>query len=85
MSHTKLMLNIRKSNYEWQPSGKALNAEVMVQHNIALLTVDHLTLLFKESFSDCKIAKKYASHRTKTTANIKSRYLARMKFPEKTV
>ena len=40
-----------------------LNAEVMAtnflfQHNIALLTADHLTLLLKEAFPDSKIAKK---------------------------
>ena len=42
----------------------------MVQLNIALLNADHLTLLFKDAFPDSKIAKKYASRRTKTTAII---------------
>ena len=54
---------------------QVLNAEFMVanflvQHNIALLTKDHLTLLLKEAFSDSKVAKKYASCRSKTTAII---------------
>ena len=54
---------------------QVLNAEVMVtnflvQHNITLLTVDHLTLLFKGAFPGSKIAKKYASRLTKTTAII---------------
>eukprot|EP00795_Rhopilema_esculentum_P011061 gene11061-19920_t len=52
---------------------QVLNAEVMmtnflVQHNISLLTADHLSSLFKEVFPDSKIAKKYAARRTKTTA-----------------
>ena len=42
----------------------------LVQHNIVMFTADHLTLLFKETFPDSKIAKKYASHRTKTITNI---------------
>ena len=54
---------------------QVLNAEVMVtnflvQHKIALLTADQLTLLFKEALPDSKIAKKYASRQTKTTAII---------------
>ena len=54
---------------------KVLNAEVMVtnflvQHRIAFLTADHLSLLFKEAFLDSKIAKKYASCQAKTTAII---------------
>ena len=45
---------------------QVLNAEVMVtnllvQHNIALLTAYHLTLLFKEAFPDSKATKKYIS------------------------
>ena len=45
---------------------QVLNAEVMVtnllvQHNIALLTAYHLTLLFKEAFPDSKATKKYTS------------------------
>ena len=45
---------------------QVLNAEVMVtnflvQHNIALLTADYLTLLFKEAFPESKIPKKYES------------------------
>ena len=45
---------------------QVLNAEVMVtnflvQHSIALLTADHLTLLFKEAFPDSKATKKYTS------------------------
>ena len=52
---------------------QVLNAEVMmtnflVQHNISLLTADHLSSLFKEVFPDRKIAKKYAARRKKTTA-----------------
>ena len=54
---------------------QGLNAEVMitnflVQHRIAFLTADHLTLLFEEAFLDSKIAKKYASRQTKATAII---------------
>ena len=42
----------------------------LVQHNIALLIADHVTLLVKEAFPDSKIAKKYASRWTKTAAVI---------------
>ena len=42
----------------------------LVQHNIALLIADHVTLLVKETFPDSKIAKKYASGWTKTAAVI---------------
>ena len=42
--------------------------KLFVQHSYALLTADHLILLFKEAFTNSKIAKKYASCRTKTTA-----------------
>ena len=64
-------LTSNDSNLEKQ----VLNAEVIVtnfltQHNIALLTADHLTLLFKEAFPDSKIAKNYSSCQTKTTAII---------------
>ena len=70
-----------KNNYfkPWSNSSnldkQVLNAQVrvtnfLVQHNIALLTADHLTLLFKEAFPDSKIAKKYALCWTKTTAII---------------
>ena len=54
---------------------QVLNAEVMVtnflvQHNIALLTAGYLSSLFKNAFPDSKIAQKYSSRRTKTTATI---------------
>ena len=54
---------------------QVLNAEVMVtnflvQHNIALLTAYHLSSRFKNAFPDSKIAQKYSSRRTKTTAII---------------
>ena len=38
----------------------------LVQHNLPMSTVDHLSSLFKEVFPDSKIAKNYASRRTKT-------------------
>ena len=61
----------KESNLDKQ----VLNAEVMVtnflvQHNIPLLTADHLSSLFKTAFPDSKIAQKYSSRRTKTTAMI---------------
>ncbi|KAJ4939407.1 hypothetical protein JOQ06_028856 [Pogonophryne albipinna] len=45
-------------------------AMTMVQHNIPLAFSDHLSPLFKECFPDSKIAQKYSSARTKTTAII---------------
>lgn len=45
-------------------------AVVMVNHNIPLAFADHLSPLFKECFPDSKIARKYASARTKTAAII---------------
>ena len=49
---------------------QVLNANFLVQHNISLLTADHLSSLFKNAFPDSKIAQKYSSRRTKTTAII---------------
>ena len=54
---------------------QVLNAEVkvnnfLVQHNIAFLTADHPSSLFKNAFPDSKIAQKYSSRRTKATAII---------------
>ena len=46
---------------------KLVIVNFLVLHNITLLTADHLILLFKEAFPDSKIAKKYASRRTKST------------------
>ncbi|KAF3840274.1 hypothetical protein F7725_018991 [Dissostichus mawsoni] len=45
-------------------------AMTMVQQNIPLAFSDHLSPLFKECFPDSKIAQKYSSARTKTTAII---------------
>ena len=45
-------------------------ANFLFQHNIALLTADHITLLLKEGFPNSKITKKYASRRRKTVAMI---------------
>ena len=64
-------LKINDSNLDKQ----VLNVELMVtnflvQHNIALLTADHLSSLFKNAFPDSKIAQKYLSRQTKTTAII---------------
>ncbi|CAK6976674.1 hypothetical protein F7725_018991 [Scomber scombrus] len=42
----------------------------MVQHNIPLTFSDHLSPMFTECFPDSKIAQKYSSARTKTTAII---------------
>ena len=50
--------------------------KLLVQHSYALLTADHLTLLFKEAFPESKIAKKYASCRTKTTAIISKSFVS---------
>ena len=46
---------------------QVLNAEVMVTNFLVQLNI---ALLFKEAFPDSKIAKKYASRRTKTTVII---------------
>ena len=59
-------------SYDSNLDKQVLNTDVvftnfLVQHNIALLTGYHLTLLFKEAFPDSKIAKRYASLRKKTT------------------
>ena len=43
---------------------QVLNAEVMVTNFLVQLNI---ALLFKEAFPDSKIAKKYASRRTKST------------------
>ncbi len=40
----------------------------LIQHNLPIATADHLGPLFKEIFPDSKIASKYSSGRTKTTA-----------------
>ena len=40
----------------------------LIQHNLPLATADHLGPLFKHIFPDSKIAPKYSSGRTKTTA-----------------
>lgn len=45
-------------------------AVAMVNHNIPLAFADHLSPLFRECFPDSKIAKKYSSARTKTSAII---------------
>lgn len=45
-------------------------AVILVSHNIPLAFADHLSPLFKECFPDSKIAKKYCSARTKTSAII---------------
>lgn len=41
------------------------------KHNLAFLTSDHATKLFRVMFTDSEIAKKFASGRTKTTAIVK--------------
>ena len=68
-SSMKGFLKSNNSKFDEQ----VVNAVVMMrnflgQHNSSLLTADHLSSLFKEVFPDSKIAKKYAAHRTKTTA-----------------
>eukprot|EP00794_Sanderia_malayensis_P010441 gene10441-11534_t len=40
----------------------------LIQHNLAIATADHLGPLFEQVFPDSKIASKYSSRRTKTTA-----------------
>ena len=45
-------------------------AVTLVSHNIPIAFADHLSPLFKECFPDSKIAKKYCSARTKTSAII---------------
>ena len=50
-------------SYDSNLDKQVLNTDVvftnfLVQHNIALLTGYHLTLLFKEAFPDSKIAKR---------------------------
>ena len=46
-------------------------AVFVAKHNLAFLTSDHATKLFKEMFPDSNIAKKFACCRTKTTAIVK--------------
>ena len=50
-------------------NAQVLVTNVLVQHSIALLNTDHITLLFK-AFCDSKIAQKYASCQIKTTTII---------------
>lgn len=42
-----------------------------MKHNLAFLSCDHATKLFKEMFPDSETAKKFACGRTKTTAIVK--------------
>ena len=44
-------------------------AAMLVQHNVPLAVADELTPLFRDVFSDSKIAQNFASQRTKTTCN----------------
>ena len=46
-------------------------ATFIAEHNIAFLAADHFTKLCKVMFLDSKIAERYASGRTKTTAVVK--------------
>ena len=40
---------------------------LLIQHNVPLAVADHLSPIFRDIFSDSKIAKGYAAARTKTT------------------
>ena len=46
-------------------------AMAMVNNNIPFAAVDTFNSLFKDMFPDSKIAKTYASGKTKTTCNCK--------------
>ena len=43
----------------------------VAKHNLAILTSDHATKMFREMFPDSEIAKKFACGRTKTSAIVK--------------
>ena len=45
-------------------------ANTLVKHNIPLAFAEHLSLLFREIFTDSEIAKSYSSAKTKTTCII---------------
>ena len=81
MTHTREMFaTVKKNNISQffsksmdSISKKVIKAEVMVknffvQHNLPLATADHLGPLFKDIFTDSKIAESYMSGCTKTTA-----------------
>ena len=64
------------SHYKPQVSDKVIEAEVrwatfVSKHNLAFLSSDHATKLFKVMFPDSEIAKKFSCARTKTTAIVK--------------
>lgn len=64
------------SHYKPQVSDKVIEAEVrwatfVAKHNLAFLSSDHATKLFKVMFPDSEIAKKFSCARTKTTAIVK--------------
>lgn len=48
-----------------------LFSSFIIEHNVSLSAADHAGYLFKAMFPDSKIAKQYASARTKTTAILK--------------
>ena len=43
----------------------------VAKHNLAFLTTDHATKMFKTMFADSEIARKFACIRSKTTAIVK--------------
>ena len=47
-------------------------AAFVAKHNLAFLSSDHATVLFKKMFPNSDIAKKFSCGRTKTTSIIKS-------------
>ena len=64
------------SHYKPQASDKVIEAEVrwatfVSKHNLAFLSSDHATKLFKVMFPDTEIAKRFSCARTKTTAIVK--------------
>ena len=64
------------SHYNPQVSDKVIEAETrwatfVAKHNLAFLSSDHATKLFKVMFPDSEIAKKFSCGRTKTTGIVK--------------
>ena len=48
-------------------TAECMFADFLVEHNLPISITDHATPLFRRMFPDSKIAKEYASKRTKTT------------------
>ena len=47
---------------------EVLDKNVLVQHDLSLLTTNHLTPHYEKIFPDLKIAKEFACSKTKTTS-----------------